>query len=347
MMRTQVLSIEDKEALERGAALLRAGELVAFPTETVYGLGADALSESAVRKIFEAKGRPGDNPLIVHIACSGEVDRLCMEVPETARLLMRRFWPGPLTLVMKKKDAVPLAVTAGLSTVAVRMPDHAGALELIRRSGVPVAAPSANRSGRPSPTTARSVLEDMRGRIPLILDGGESRVGVESTVLDMTKKVPVILRPGGVTREMLKEVLGEVAVHPAVMAPLEDAPAASPGMKYRHYAPRAHVTVVQGPRGLQQEHICRRYDQCEKAGERVVIFCDAQTAADYGGRQKRVWGSGAEDAAHTLYAMLRSADEEGFGHVFCEALESSGMGLAVMNRLLRAASFDVEVAKPE
>ena len=247
-MKTQVLGADD-ESLSLAADLLARGELVAFPTETVYGLGANALNREAVLSIFAAKGRPADNPLIVHVWNRAQLDDLC-EVTPVARRLMDAFWPGPLTILMEKKEAVPAEVTAGLPTVAVRMPSHPVAAAMLKACNLPIAAPSANRSGKPSPTTARHVLEDMDGRIPLILDGGSCEVGLESTVLDICHGKPCILRPGGVTRAMLEAVLGEVDVAGSVLRPLQKGETAlSPGMRYRHYSPDGQVTLVEGEEG--------------------------------------------------------------------------------------------------
>ncbi len=256
-MQTQLLPVSP-ETLERAGELIREGHLVAFPTETVYGLGANALDADAVRRIFEAKGRPGDNPLIVHISALSQLPALIAGAPSpAARALMDAYWPGPMTLIFPKSDAVPEAVTAGLGTVAVRFPAHPAARALIDAAGVPIAAPSANRSGRPSPTSARHVLEDMDGRVPLILDGGDCEVGLESTVIDLSGETPRVLRPGGVTPEMIVAACGSAGVDPAVMRPLgENEVARSPGMKYRHYAPVGALTVVKGEDVAVAQTIC-------------------------------------------------------------------------------------------
>nr|WP_122011971.1 L-threonylcarbamoyladenylate synthase [Maliibacterium massiliense] len=343
---TIVAPADDADALAQAAALIRAGELVGFPTETVYGLGANALDGRAVSKIFAAKGRPADNPLIVHIAAASQVDALCRAISDKARCLMRLFWPGPLTLVLPKADSIPDAVSAGLDTVGVRMPALEAARALIEQAGVPIAAPSANLSGRPSPTDAATVYADMQGRIPMILDGGPCSVGVESTVLDMTKRIPVILRPGGVTREMLQRAVGDVSVHKAVLAPLAHLKAASPGMKYTHYAPQAEVIVVSGQPEAVEAHIKRRYDALAGVGKRVLIFCTSETAPAYAGYEAHVWGTRAqlESVARHLFSALRHADALGADVVLCEATDVADMGLAVMNRLLRAAGFHQETA---
>ena len=326
-----------EEAIEAASSLLRQGKLVAFPTETVYGLGADALNSRAVAEIFAAKGRPGDNPLIVHVADRHQLEPLC-EVTEEARRLMDAFWPGPLTILLKKKPAVPDVTTAGLPSVAVRCPDHPVALALLRESGVPVAAPSANRSGRPSPTTARHVYEDMNGRIAMILQGGDCRVGVESTVLDMTGQVPCILRPGAVTREMVEKVLGQCTVADSVMRPLKEGEAApSPGMKHRHYAPKAAMTVYVGQRENVIREICRRYDEAENA---VILALEGNMSA-FEGRRVLSIGASPEETAHLLFRRLRETDEMGASLVLAQGWEGEEMVLAVMNRMARAAAFDV------
>ena len=322
----------DEASIRRAAALLRAGELVAFPTETVYGLGADALNGEAAARIFAAKGRPADNPLIAHIAGeSGLAGLIALEPCACARKLMRAFWPGPMTLIFPKSPRVPREVTAGLDTVAVRMPSHPVARALIRAAQTPIAAPSANRSGRPSPTTAAHVLEDMEGRIPLILDGGPCEVGLESTVVDVTGARPRILRPGGVTLEMLEGVVGDVDVDEGVLHQLQaGSQARSPGMKYKHYAPKGEVTIVTGPRAAQE--IARLYDA---ADGRAAILAFSQ--ADYGAR--RVYR--LKNAPGELFAALRQLDEDGMETIYAEDVPTTGVGLAVMNRLMRAAAFRV------
>lgn len=326
----------DEASIRRAAALLRAGELVAFPTETVYGLGADALNGEAAARIFAAKGRPADNPLIAHIAGeSGLAGLIAGEPCACARALMRAFWPGPMTLIFPKSPRVPREVTAGLDTVAVRMPSHPVARALISAAQTPIAAPSANRSGRPSPTTAAHVLEDMEGRIPLILDGGPCEVGLESTVVDVTGARPRILRPGGVTLEMLEGVVGDVDVDEGVLHQLQaGSQARSPGMKYKHYAPKGEVTIVTGPRAAQE--IARLYDA---ADGRAAILAFSQ--ADYGAR--RVYR--LKNAPGELFAALRQLDEDGMETIYAEDVPTTGVGLAVMNRLMRAAAFRVVEAQ--
>ena len=334
-MHTELCQADDA-SIRRAAALLCAGELVAFPTETVYGLGADALNGEAAARIFAAKGRPADNPLIAHIAGESGLAGLIAGEPCTcARKLMRAFWPGPMTLIFPKSPRVPREVTAGLDTVAVRMPSHPVARALIRAAQTPIAAPSANRSGRPSPTTAAHVLEDMEGRIPLILDGGPCEVGLESTVVDVTGARPRILRPGGVTLEMLEGVVGDVDVDEGVLHQLQaGSQARSPGMKYKHYAPKGEVTIVTGPRAAQE--IARLYDA---ADGRAAILAFSQ--ADYGAR--RVYR--LKNAPGELFAALRQLDEDGMETIYAEDVPTTGVGLAVMNRLMRAAAFRVVEAQ--
>ena len=335
-MKTELLS-PTPEALARAGELLRSGEVVGFPTETVYGLGANALDEAAVEKIFAAKGRPGDNPLIVHIAdADGLAPLIASEPGPHARALMDAFWPGPLTLIFPKSVAVPARVTAGLDTVAIRMPSHPVAQALIRAAGVPLAAPSANRSGRPSPTTAADVLEDMDGRVPMILDGGPCRVGVESTVVDLSGEAPRVLRPGGITRAQIEAVASACEIDHAVLNPLgEGERPRSPGMKYKHYAPRGEVTVFCGENAVK--NIIRRYD----AASNALILALEGNLPFYGKRRCISLGSDAESMAANLFHALREADRLGADVILCEGVEPVGVGLAVMNRLLRAAAFRV------
>ncbi len=329
--------------LERAARLIRAGEVVAFPTETVYGLGANALDADAVRKIFEAKGRPGDNPLIVHIARLEQLDGLVKTpLPPLALRLAGAYWPGPMTMILKKTERIPDAVSAGLDTVGIRLPAHPAARALIERAGCPIAAPSANRSGRPSPTLASHVLEDMDGRIALILDGGACEVGLESTVVDLTADRPRVLRPGGVTREMIERVAGAADVDEGVLRPLaEGERPRSPGMKYRHYAPRGRLTIVRGSDKRVAQKICKLYDEACARGGRAAILALSANAPAYAPRRVRALGADAGEVAGTLFAALREMDEAGVTDIFAEAVDARGVGLAVMNRMGRAAAFHV------
>ncbi len=338
-METWVVPINPRHpeagAITQGALLLRAGELVAFPTETVYGLGADALRPEAVRKIFEVKGRPPDNPIIVHIADRDLLRELAQKVPPQAFLLTGHFWPGPLTLVLPRSAAVPDEVTGGLDTLAVRMPAHPVALALIREAGAPVAAPSANRSGRPSPTTAAHVLQDLDGRIPLILDGGPTEIGVESTVLDLTGPTPVLLRPGGVTLEALQAVVG-----PVETKPVEGLRRRSPGTRYRHYQPQARTVLVVDPTpDLTREVIAAHRAHGQRVG---LIQRGRALKATPSGIRVEVLPEEVAGYAQGLFAALRALDEAGVDVIVVEGVPPQGLGLAVMDRLRRAASEIVE-----
>ena len=340
-MDTKILHINprqiDQDKLNIAARLIREGELVAFPTETVYGLGANALSSEAVGKIFEAKGRPTDNPLIVHIADPDMLEPLIRFMPEHAEEVMERFWPGPLTLIFPKSDDVPDQVTAGLDTVAIRMPSNPIAHALIYRAGVPIAAPSANLSGKPSPTRIKDVIEDMDGRIACIIDGGDCEVGIESTVLDLNSdQHPTILRPGGVSKEDLEELLGGVQVHSdSVSRP------ASPGMKYRHYAPRARVILIEGDAKKSMKTLKSRIAQEKALGRRVgaLVYGDEKgIEAD----AVMSLGETSDDAGKSLFAHLREMDRKGIDTIIVEGVEEKGSGLAIMNRLKKAASETVQ-----
>ncbi len=340
-MITKVLS-PSGQTYQRAADILKSGGLVAFPTETVYGLGANALDRDAVLSVFEAKGRPADNPLIVHIFERDQLLPLC-DLPPKASELMDAFWPGPLTLLCVKKPAVPDVVTAGLPTVAVRMPSHPVARELLRVSNLPVAAPSANSSGRPSPTTADHVFRDMNGKIPLIIDGGMCDVGVESTVLDLCHGKPVILRPGGITREMISEVLGcGVDVAGSVLRPLQqNEQALSPGMRYKHYAPAATVTLVEGPADRVVPLLRDLYLEETANGRKCSVLCFTEHVSALSDCNPHDIGPVSDPSvtAHRLFDILRHLDDEGMDVVFSEVMPPEGVGLAVMNRLGRAASF--------
>ncbi|AEH25505.1 L-threonylcarbamoyladenylate synthase [Pyrococcus yayanosii] len=326
----------DKRKLMVAARLIREGKLVAFPTETVYGLGADALNERAVRRIFEAKNRPADNPLIVHIADFEQLKELAQEIPKEAKLLAERFWPGPLTLVLLKAENVPRVTTGGLDAVAVRMPAHEIALALIRLSGKPIAAPSANISGRPSPTTAEHVAEDLYGKIECIVDGGETRIGVESTVIDLTERPPVLLRPGGLPLEDIEAVIGKVRIHPAVFGKKTDV-AKAPGMKYRHYAPRAEVIVVEGSRERVEAKIAEVVEELKRKGLRVGVI----GRESYGADEFYHLGETVEEVARNLFRALREMDKRGVDVIVAEGVEEKGLGLAVMNRLRKAAGYKI------
>lgn len=346
-MKTEYVHVDplhiDEGALEKAAALLRRGEIVAFPTETVYGLGANALDENGVKKIFLAKGRPGDNPLIVHVSQVDQLMPLVKEIPEKAYILMKKFWPGPLTLIFPKSDLVPREVTAGLDTVAVRMPEHPVALRLIEKAGVPVAAPSANLSGRPSPTEGRHVLSDLNGKVPLILDGGETQVGLESTVLDLTVDPPLILRPGGVTLEEIEDTIGPSAYDPGLSSP--EIPR-SPGMKYTHYSPAAEVIIVEGAQNMADRMVasCQRLAE---EGKQVALLLSDETSREIAGRVTPCYletlGSrnNLSVVAHRLFSALRRSDLHGADVILIEAFSDRGLGAAVMNRIRKAAGNQV------
>ena len=336
-MQTQVLPVNE-QSIALAARLLQQGELVALPTETVYGIAADARNGAAVRKIFAAKGRPQDNPLIVHICGIQMLRGIVAEVPPRARKLAAAFWPGPLTMVMPRGEEVSDVTCAGLDTVGVRMPSHPVVQAVIRASGVAFAAPSANLSGKPSPTNAQDTLADMDGRLPLILDGGESAVGVESTVVSVTGEHPVLLRPGYITKEQMEAVLGEeVQVSPAILEKLKEGEVArSPGMKYKHYAPKAQVTILQGDFAAYRQYVAQH------AGPGVWALCfDGEGALlpvpyiEYG----RDHDGAAQ--AHHLFAALRELDRNGAQIVYARCPEQDGVSMAVYNRLIRAAAFRV------
>lgn len=336
------LTQEDRAVLAEAAAVLREGGLVAFPTETVYGLGANALDETAARRIYEAKGRPSDNPLIAHIADFEALAPLTAEIPEAGRKLAEAFWPGPLTMVFKKSGVVPHGTTGGLETVAVRMPSDPVARELIRLAGVPIAAPSANTSGRPSPTRAEHVLQDMDGKIEMIVDGGPVGIGVESTIVDVTGEIPTLLRPGAVTMEMLRSVVGETAVDPAITGPMRaDIKPKAPGMKYRHYAPKADLTLVEGETDAVVSRINALAAEKLGAGQRVGIICTEETKDRYPAGILKSIGMRANEAtvAHNLYAVLREFDDLEVDCIFSESFQADDLGQAIMNRLNKAAGY--------
>ena len=339
-MKTQLLPATD-DSLALAARLLADGELVAFPTETVYGLGAHAMDHNAVLGIFSAKGRPADNPLIVHIHDRSQLDDIC-EVNDLSIRLMDAFWPGPLTIILPRKDAVPSSVTAGLDTVAVRMPSHPVALALLKACNLPIAAPSANRSGKPSPTSAKHVFDDMDGRIPLIIDGGESDVGLESTVISLVGEKPCILRPGGITQAMLEEVLGPVDLAGSILRPLEKGEKAlSPGMMYKHYSPDGQVTLIEGEESAVVEALRRLYAHAASEGHRACVMCFTEHVAALADCHPHDIGSKDDptEVAHRLFATLRGLDDEKMDVIFSEVVPPEGVGLAVMNRLGRAAAF--------
>lgn len=329
-MDTKIFGTTEQE-IERAGEIIRAGGLVAFPTETVYGLGANAMDDEAVGKVYAAKGRPSDNPMIAHISSKNDLKKLTDEISENTVKLMKKFWPGPLTMVVKARPEVSRVTTGGLDTVAVRMPSHPVAAALISAAGVPIAAPSANLSGKPSPTIARHVIDDMDGRIDAIIDGGDSEVGIESTVVDMTGEKPMILRPGIITKADLEKALGcEVLLDPTLLEKpdmFNNFHPKAPGMKYKHYAPNAEMIVYKGDKDRVMDAIIAEREKREEMGERVevIVFDD----------------SDPRSAAHEFFARLRAADKAGVDVILATALTEKGIGFSVMNRMLKSAGYNV------
>ncbi len=343
--RGETLSSEEEQALQEAGEVLRRGGLVAFPTETVYGLGGDALNPESSRKIYAAKGRPSDNPLIVHIARMEDLAAIVRQVSEEAALLARTFWPGPLTMILPKAESVPYETTGGLETVAVRMPSHPVARRLIVWGGGYVAAPSANLSGRPSPTSAKYVLEDMNGRIDMILDGGEGDIGLESTIVDLTVSPPQILRPGYITREMLEKVLGQVGVDQTILQADSGQAPRAPGMKYRHYAPKGELTIISGPAGQVTNYINIHAAEDRKQGYKVGVIGTDEALAQYRADVVSSLGSRRDEdsIARHLYSILREFDDAQVTRIYSECFETTGLGQAIMNRLLKAAGHKLIV----
>lgn len=347
-MKTKVIKVNrdsftDDELLEAGE-ILRHGGLVAFPTETVYGLGGNAFDPDASAKIYAAKGRPSDNPLIVHVADMEGLYEIVDNVPATASILSERFWPGPMTLVLRKKSIVPDKTTGGLNTVAVRMPVDKIANALIRVAGVPIAAPSANKSGRPSTTTAQHCIEDLDGEVDLIIDGGSVDIGLESTIVDCTEEIPVLLRPGAVTLEMLREAVGKVDVDPAILGPMsENIRPKAPGMKYKHYAPKAELTIVLGEPQRVQERISELTKSAEANGKKVGVIATVESRNAYHNGLVKVMGLRADEStvAHNLFAILREFDDDGVDVIYSEGFDDNGIGRAIMNRLKKAAGYSI------
>ena len=343
-MKTRKLPAADEKTPAVAAELIRQGELVAIPTETVYGLGADGLNEAAVAKIFEAKGRPQDNPLILHIWDAEQMEQFCHDIPKAAYDLAKAFWPGPLTMVLPARDIVPKRTTGGLNTVALRCPDNAVTREIIRLSGVPIAAPSANLSGKPSTTTAQHVLHDHDGKIAAVVDGGPCRVGVESTIVDLTEDRPRLLRPGGITPEQLLAVLGDLVVDKAVTAQIDkDAVVKAPGMKYRHYAPAEPVVIVAGSREKAAAYIHRHFTP----GDRVLCF--EEELPLYADCNPLAYGQEADAATLSagLFAALRELDDPRIHQVYARCPVGGGVAYAVQNRLKKAAAFHIVDAEVE
>lgn len=347
------------EDFREAAEILRAGGLVAFPTETVYGLGGDAFDPTASKRIYAAKGRPSDNPLIVHIAEIGELDGLCEDIPREAYRLADAFWPGPLTMIMKKKASIPMETTGGLDTVAIRMPSHPIANRLIKETGLPIAAPSANASGRPSTTKAEHVIEDLSGKIEMIIDGGSSDIGLESTIVDLTVSPALILRPGYITVEMLRRVIPDIEYDKAVLKreKNENIVAKAPGMKYRHYAPKGDLTIYEGRDEAVVEAIGSAVSEKLAAGHTVGVLCSTEieallkktgggtspAAEDWNRICLRVLGSKTEEEtiAARLFDALRSFDEDGIEFIYAEGFSTNDLGQAIMNRLIKAAGYHI------
>lgn len=349
MLNTKIVKIDpesiDYNIIKEAADIIKRGGLVVFPTETVYGIGADALNDKAVDKIFKAKGRPQDNPLIVHIAHLDELDDLVVEVPENTKILAEKFWPGPLTMILYKKDLVPDKITGGLNTVAVRLPVNKIALALIKESNKPIAAPSANTSGRPSPTEASHVIEDLMGKVDMIIDGGSTYIGLESTVVDMTSSIPMILRPGGVTREDIGGLLGQCSYDPAIINSDEKIIPKSPGQKYRHYSPKAKVILYKGSIEKIAERINEDYDKFTDQGFKTAIMSTLQTVEYYKGKTNICIGDRTKllTISSNLFKGLRDFDHMGVDIILSEAVDENDLGKAIMNRLGKSASQIIEV----
>lgn len=333
----------DASQIRRAGEILRAGGLVAFPTETVYGLGGDAFNPDSSRRIYAAKGRPSDNPLIVHICRLEDLEGVAGRVPPEAYRLAEAFWPGPLTMILPKRSELPKETTGGLDTVAVRFPSNRIAAALIDAGGGFIAAPSANRSGRPSPTLARYCREDLDGRVEMIIDGGQVGLGLESTIIDLTEEVPALLRPGFVTLEKLREALGDVNAGPLVPDPENDEAPKAPGMKYRHYAPKGNLTVVEGAPEKAAAYINDKTAEYRNRGIRTGVICTEETRNFYSADLVKSAGSRQDEGsvARELFRILREFDDEGAQEIFAESFSSDGIGRAVMNRLLKAAGQQV------
>lgn len=347
-MKTEVVKINrskiEKEKITEAGSIIKKGGLVAFPTETVYGLGGDGLNPDSAKAIYTAKGRPSDNPLIIHIADMSSLELIVSSIPPIAKKLAEKFWPGPLTMILPKSEAVPYETTGGLDTVAVRMPRDEIALELIRQGGGYIAAPSANASGRPSPTKASHVYEDLSGKIEMIIDGGEVGIGVESSIIDLTGEVPTILRPGYITKEMLEEIIDKVEYDPALTCVTGDIKPKAPGMKYRHYAPKAKLTVVEGDRTSVNNSMTKFILQNKTKGIKTGIICDSSDQALFWGADYTISvGSvdNKEEVARRLYDALREFDTTDVDEIYSVSFGDEGLSVAIMNRLLKAAGQNV------
>lgn len=346
-MKTEYVDLREgkdiKEGVKKAAEIIKRGGLVAFPTETVYGLGANGLDENAVPKIYEAKGRPSDNPLILHISKLDEIEDIVKEIPKSALILAEEFWPGPLTMVFKKSERIPYRTTGGLESVAIRMPSNKIARELIEAAGVPIAAPSANSSGRPSPTKAAHVIYDLDGKIDMVIDGGEVDIGIESTIVDVTGEVPVILRPGFITEKMLSEAIGRVEIDEVVksLSPDKDLKPKAPGMKYRHYAPRGKMTIYKGSHSKVVERINEEISKLE--GKKTGVLATDETKSYY--RADIIISLGSredgESIAHNLFDALRKFDDDDVEFIYSEGFDENKLGFAIMNRLHKSAGYNI------
>lgn len=333
---------EDSKFIKEAAECIKKDGIVAFPTETVYGLGANALKADCVKKIFEAKGRPQDNPLIIHVA-SKDIDEYVKNVPEVAKKLMEKFWPGPLTLILEKRDIVPMQTSANLNTIGIRMPNNKVALELIKESRVPIAAPSANISGRPSPTTIDVCVEDLKGKVDYIIGGEKCDVGLESTIVDCTVEPPLVLRPGGITLEMLRTIREDIEIDKGLLRNDSNFKPKAPGMKYRHYAPNAKLKIILGNREKTIEKINEMVHNYIDAGEKVGILATEESKDSYKLGEKIVIGSykRLDEVASNLFEALRQFNELGVDIILAEGFEEKGLGIAIMNRLNKAAGYDI------
>ena len=333
----------DPDLMVLAGSIIRSGGLVAFPTETVYGLGGNALDPEASRRIYAAKGRPSDNPLIVHIADLGSLNRIVSRIPDSALALADAFWPGPLTMILPRSSEVPPETTGGLDTVAVRMPSHPVALELIRKSGGYIAAPSANTSGRPSPTRAQHVYDDLNGRIDMIIDGGPVGIGIESTIIDLTEEVPMVLRPGFISIDMLRAVVGDVRMDPGLRADDPSFRPKAPGMKYRHYAPKASLIIVEGEENAVRARIEELAREAEENGGLAGIIATDEDASSYTHGIVRSAGTRSDEItiSRTLFGILREFDDLHVSVIYSEAFDTPQLGTAIMNRLLKAAGHQV------
>ncbi|WP_022760400.1 L-threonylcarbamoyladenylate synthase [Butyrivibrio sp. AD3002] len=349
-MNTELIQINENNidaaalaALQRAGTILKNGGLVAFPTETVYGLGGDALNPKSSMKIYSAKGRPSDNPLIVHVADMESIEKIVKKLPEAAYKLAEVLWPGPLTMIMEKSQVVPYETTGGLETVAIRMPSNKIAAELIRQSGGYIAAPSANLSGRPSPTEAKYCIEDLDGRVDMIIDGGQVGIGLESTIIDLTSDTPMILRPGYVTQKMLSDILGDVSIDKTILSADSGVKPKAPGMKYRHYAPKGDLTIVEGEPDKVTAYINEKILEHSKNGERTGVIATDETRDKYRADVVKCAGSreDEEEIARNLFSILRQFDDEDVKCMYSEAFDDTGLGQAIMNRLLKAAGHKV------